>query len=197
MRFTLVTTNKGKVEEFRRIFEQYNLWFRVEYLKTREIQSNDLREIARESVTYAYAILREPVIVEDAGLFIESLKGFPGPYSSYVYKTIGVEGVLKLMDNVRDRSAAFHSVIAFYSPYTGVKIFTGEARGKISYEPRGKSGFGFDPIFIPEEGDGRTFAEMEIDEKNNISHRGKAARKFIEWITSLRSLPPPYVNMME
>jgi len=194
MRFTLVTTNKSKIEEFIDIFKQYNLKYRIELLKTKEIQSTDLKEIAKESVIYAYNILREPVMVEDAGLFIRSLKGFPGPYSSYVYSTVGVIGILRLMNDVTDRSAAFQSVIAFYSPYTGIKFFSGEVNGIISYEPKGLGGFGFDPIFIPEEGDGRTFAEMEIHEKNKISHRGRAAMKFIEWVTSLKS-PLPYVSM--
>ena len=192
MRFTVVTTNKGKLEEFEQLFKQYNLRYRVELLKTKEIQSSDLREIAKESVLYAYNILREPVLVEDAGLFIDSLNGFPGPYSSYVYKTIGVGGLLKLMNNIEERSASFKSVIGFYSPYTGIKFFAGEVRGSISYEPRGVSGFGFDPIFIPDEGDGRTFAEMEVHEKNKISHRGRSSKKFIEWITSLEALPTPY-----
>ncbi len=194
MRFTLVTTNKSKIEEFIDIFKQYNLKYRIELLKTKEIQSTDLKEIAKESVIYAYNILREPVMVEDAGLFIRSLKGFPGPYSSYVYSTVGVIGILRLMSDVTDRSAVFQSVIAFYSPYTGIKLFSGEVNGIISYEPKGLGGFGFDPIFIPEEGDGRTFAEMEIHEKNKISHRGRAAMKFIEWVTSLKS-PLPYVSM--
>lgn len=194
MRFTLVTTNKSKIEEFIDIFKQYNLKYRIELLKTKEIQSTDLKEIAKESVIYAYNILREPVMVEDAGLFIRSLKGFPGPYSSYVYNTVGVIGILRLMSDVTDRAAVFQSVIAFYSPYTGIKFFSGEVNGIISYEPKGLGGFGFDPIFIPEEGDGRTFAEMEIHEKNKISHRGRAAMKFIEWVTSLKS-PLPYVSM--
>lgn len=195
MRFTLVTTNRGKIKEFHQILNQYNLRYRVEYLKTREVQSTDLKEIAKESALYAYNILREPVLVEDAGLFINSLNGFPGPYSSYVYKTIGLRGILKLMNNVEDRSAFFQSVIAFFSPYTGIRLFSGEARGKISYEPRGVGGFGFDPIFIPDEGDGRTFAELEVDEKNKLSHRGKSMRNFIEWITSLKPLPPIYVDL--
>lgn len=195
MRFTLVTTNKGKIEEFQQIFNQYNLKYRVEFLKTKEIQSMDLREIAKESVLHAYHILREPVVVEDAGLFINSLNGFPGPYSSYVYKTIGVDGVLKLMNGIQDRSAFFQSVIAFYSPYTGVRLFSGDVRGRISYEPRGIGGFGFDPIFIPDEGDGRTFAEMGVDEKNKISHRGKSSRKFIEWFSGVKTLLPPHVTV--
>lgn len=195
MRFIIVTTNKEKAREFQEIFQPYNLKYRVEPLRTREIQSIDLKEVAIESALYAYDILREPVMVEDAGLFINMLNGFPGPYSSYVYRTIGVKGVLKLLENFEDRRAKFISVIAFYSPFTNLKIFIGEVEGEIAYEVRGESGFGFDPIFIPLDGDGRTFAEMSIEEKNKISHRGRSARKFAEWISSLRELPPPYVDV--
>lgn len=192
MRFVLVTTNKGKAEEFSQIFREHGLKFRVEPLKTKEIQSTDLSEVAAESALYAYNILREPVLVEDAGLFIDTLNGFPGPYSSYVHKTIGFQGVLKLMEGVEERGARFISAAAFYSPLTELKIFTGEARGVIAREARGTSGFGFDPIFIPSEGDGRTFAEMEVEEKNKLSHRGKTARKFAEWIRGLGEVSPPY-----
>ena len=167
--------------------------FRIEPMETPEIQSEDLREVAERSVLYAYDVLREPVMVEDAGLFIEALNGFPGPFSSYVYKTIGVEGILKLMRGVEDRRAKFVSVIAFYSPITEpVKFFTGEVEGRISEEARGSKGFGFDPIFIPAEGDGRTFGEMDVEEKNKLSHRARAARKFAEWILRIREVPPPY-----
>jgi len=120
------------------------------------------------------------VFVEDAGLFIDALNGFPGPYSSYVYRTIGVEGVLKLVEG-KSRGAAFVSVIALYHPGKGVRVFKGMCRGVIAQHPRGFSGFGFDPIFIPE-GVGKTFAEMREDEKNKLSHRGEAARKLIEWL---------------
>ncbi|MEN2974862.1 MAG: XTP/dITP diphosphatase [Candidatus Caldarchaeales archaeon] len=195
MRFVLVTTNKGKIEEFQTIFREYNLKYRVDLLKTREVQSDDLKEIAAESALYAYSILREPVLVEDSGLFITSLNGFPGPYSSYIYRTLGVRGILKLMEDVKDRSAVFLSVIAFYSPYTELKVFSGEVGGMISSEPRGARWFGFDPIFIPDEGDGETYAEMDIIKKNKISHRGRSARAFAEWLSTLTSLPPPYMDL--
>lgn len=191
MRFVLVTTNEGKVEEFSGLFVEYGFNFRVEPMATPELQENDLRKIARYSVLYAYRVLREPVLVEDAGLFIKALNGFPGPYSSYVYKTLGVDGILKLMEGVRERGAKFESALAFYSPLTELKIFTGTIEGKISEEPRGSKGFGFDPIFIPN-GSNKTFAEMDLEEKNAFSHRAKAARKFAEWFKSLKELPPIY-----
>lgn len=193
LRFVVVTANTGKAEEFQKIFERYGLKFRIEPLTTMEIQSTDLKEVARYRVLHAYEVLREPVMVEDAGLFIEALGGFPGPFSSYVFRTIGIKGILKLMDGVRDRRAQFRSAIAFYSPITGaVKIFTGEVSGWIAMEPRGNKGFGFDPIFVPAEGDGRTFAEMDVEEKNMFSHRARAATKFAEWISKLKEVPPPY-----
>jgi XTP/dITP diphosphohydrolase len=193
IRFVVVTSNPGKAREFENIFSEYKLSFRIEPIKTPEIQAMDLRIIAEESAIYAYDILREPVLVEDAGLFINALNGFPGPFSSYAYKTIGIKGILKLMENVEDRRARFLSVIAFYTPMIGgVKIFTGEVEGYIAMEPRGSGGFGFDPIFIPAEGDGRTFAEQSIEEKNKLSHRARAAKKFAEWILSLKPISPAY-----
>ncbi len=176
----LATSNKGKAEEFRLMFEKAGIELQVENIKTVEIQSDNLEDIAVNSCVHAYSIVRKPTFVEDAGLFIDALKGFPGPYSSYVYKTIGVEGVLKLVKG-RDRGAMFMSVIAFYYPDVGVRVFKGFCKGTLANEPRGTSGFGFDPIFIPE-GDDRTFAEMQQHEKNKLSHRGESARKLIEWI---------------
>ena len=193
IRFVVVTSNLGKAREFESIFSEYGLSFRIEPIKTPEIQAVDLRIIAEQSAIYAYEILREPVLVEDAGLFIDALNGFPGPFSSYVYKAIGIRGILKLMEDVEDRRARFLSVIAFYTPMIGgVKIFTGEVEGYIAREPRGSSGFGFDPIFIPAEGDGKTFAEQSVEEKNKLSHRARAARKFAEWMLSLEPISPAY-----
>ena len=151
-------------------------------VKAIEIQDDSLENIAKASAIDAAEKCRLPIIVEDAGLFINALNGFPGPYSSYVNRTIGVEGILKLMKNIEDRSAYFLSAVTFYDPASGeLKIFRGKVDGKIAEEARGESGFGFDPIFIPIEGDGRTFAEMGAEGKNKFSHRARALRKFAEW----------------
>lgn len=150
-------------------------------VKTMEIQDDDIERIAMVS---ALSIVREvnlPIIVEDAGLFIEALNGFPGPYSSYVYRTIGVNGILKLMSNVENRRAYFKSAVAFCDPGGELKCFQGVVYGKIAREARGSGGFGFDPIFKPDEEPTRTFSEMSIEEKNKFSHRAKALRKFAEW----------------
>lgn len=143
-----------------------------------EVQSDSLEEVVIKSAMLAYLVLNKPVLVEDAGLFIEALNGFPGPYSSYVYRTIGIRGILKLMEGVEDRGAYFKSAAAIAFD-KGVFVATGVVRGLITREPRGDRGFGFDPIFVPD-GETRTFAEMSTEEKNRFSHRAMSTRKVLE-----------------
>ncbi|MEM2192168.1 MAG: RdgB/HAM1 family non-canonical purine NTP pyrophosphatase, partial [Candidatus Hadarchaeales archaeon] len=145
-----------------------------------EIQSNSLAEIAKFSAKHAFSILHSPCFVEDAGIFISALNGFPGPYSKFVFMTIGNAGVLKLLEGTKNRDAKFISAVG-YCDGSEPKVFLGSVAGKISRKPRGTSGFGFDPIFIPEGGDGKTFGEMSVEEKNAFSHRAKAVEAFLKW----------------
>jgi XTP/dITP diphosphohydrolase len=166
------------------VLAEYKIALGMLRVKTAEIQSDSLNEIAQRSAMDAFRRCRLPVIVEDAGLFIEALKGFPGPYAAYVYKKIGNAGLLKLMENVENRKAKFQSTIAYYDGHLEASTsFEGEAAGEITKEERkrnGKSGFGFDPIFQPC-GSAKAFAEMTVEEKNGYSHRARAVRKFAEW----------------
>jgi XTP/dITP diphosphohydrolase len=179
------TGNVNKFNEARRILGGYGVAVGMLKLKGDEIQSDSLQEIAEKSVLNAYRKSGMPIFVEDAGLFIDSLTGFPGPYAAYVYKTIHNSGILKLMENVKDRSATFRSVISYCDDKTVCQSvsFQGESRGEITTTERkaqGKSGFGFDPIFQPA-GSTKTFAEMIIAEKNGYSHRADAIHKFAKW----------------
>ena len=179
-----VTSNVHKFNEARQVFSEYKVATAMLKIKAVEIQDDNLENIAKASAIDAVKTCGLPIIVEDAGLFIEALNGFPGPYSSYVYRTIGTIGILKLMKNVDKRDAYFQSVVAFSSPEEAPKCFHGKAKGKISLEERGSLGFGFDPIFEPSGGGNRTFAEMTTNEKNEHSHRAGALRKFAKWYTS-------------
>jgi len=185
------TNNVNKFNEARVLLAKYGISMGMLRVKNLEIQSDDLEEIAKASVLEAFKNCRLPLIVEDAGLFIKALNGFPGPYASYVYKTIGNEGVLKLLKGKEERRAKFQSVIAYLSEeFSSPKCFKGEALGEITKEKREgdrKSGFGFDPIFKPLNSS-KTFAEMSIEEKNLYSHRAKALRRFAEWYKSLEKL---------
>lgn len=178
------TDNIHKFDEARKVLVEYRIAVGMLRTKAVEIQSDNLEEIAKTSVVDAFKRCNLPLIVEDAGLFIGALDGFPGPYSAYAYKTVGNKGLLKLMESIKNRKARFHSVIAYYSAELKSPIcFKGEALGEITKEERrGKceSGFGFDPIFKPANGQ-RTFGEMTIMEKNKYSHRAKALRRFAEW----------------
>jgi len=182
LKVVFVTKNRHKFMEAKAIAESMGITLVQCRLKKVEIQSYDLREIALFSSRYVRSKLKDSTyLVEDAGLFVSYLNGFPGPYSSYVYKTIGCEGILKLLEGVDDREAVFKSVVVLYGPLLGEKIFEGETKGIIANSMRGERGFGFDPIFIPE-GLKSTYAELTLDEKNQVSHRAKAIKKALNFI---------------
>ncbi len=180
----LATNNIHKFNESRMVLSKYKIAVGMLRVKTAEIQSDKLREIAETSAIDAFRKCNLPLIVEDAGLFIEALRGFPGPFAAYTYRTLGNAGVLKLMENVPNRKAKFQSAIAYYDDQLNAPtLFEGEAEGEITTEEHkgdGQSGFGFDPIFQPL-GKTNTFAEMTTEEKNSFSHRAKAINKFAEW----------------
>lgn len=174
-----VTSNKGKFAEAREIFgdiEQKNIGYT-------EIQADTLEEVAAYGMLEVAAKLEGPVMIEDAGLFVDALRGFPGVYSAYVQKSIGNAGILKLMEGVENRNAHFKSVVAYIEPGMKPAFFTGEVHGQIGFEERGKKGFGYDPIFYV--GD-VSLGEMEIAEKNRISHRAVSMMALKEWLEGRR-----------
>lgn len=178
------TDNINKFNEARDVLREHNIAVAMLRVKGSEIQNDSLQEIAQESVVDAFGKCHLPVIVEDAGLFIEALNGFPGPYAAYVYRTIGNQGLLRLVRHVKNRKARFESAVAYLSTeLESPTCFKGEVVGTIT-EPQAKEnekhGFGFDPIFKPTDSK-KTFAEMSVAEKNMYSHRAKALRGFAEW----------------
>ncbi|MEM0383768.1 MAG: XTP/dITP diphosphatase [Candidatus Caldarchaeum sp.] len=181
---TFVTSNKGKAKEVDKIFREHGLVLEVFYGETLEIQSDNLKSISVFRAVQAYSLLKRPVFVEDSGLFINKLKGFPGPYSSYVHRTVGVEGLLKILEHERNRLAVFRSVVCYFDG-VDLKIFEGRCHGSIAAEPSGVGGFGFDPVFIPR-GRRETFASMSVDEKNRLSHRSASVRRLCRWLYKVR-----------
>jgi XTP/dITP diphosphohydrolase len=182
------TGNIHKFHEARSILTGVDIAVGMLRMKDTEIQSDSLAEIAQTSARYVFNRCGLPVIVEDAGLFVDALKGFPGPYAAYVYKTVGNKGLLKLMEGAENRKARFKSAIAYCEGEKKPVVFEGEEEGEITVAERvgnGKSGFGFDPVFKPNRS-AKTFAEMTPEEKNCFSHRAKAVRKFAEWYKKLQ-----------
>lgn len=177
------TGNKGKFAEATHIAKVFGITLKQMKTEKIEIQSDELEDIASFAAKRVSETTRRSVVAEDAGLFVNNLQGFPGPYSAYVFKTIGTDGVLNLLKGARDRSASFRAVVSFARPRRPPVCFSGEVKGIITRKPRGSLGFGFDPIFVPMQADGRTFAEMNTLEKNLLSHRAKAFVKFFTWLS--------------
>ncbi len=172
---TVITTNDGKFREFTDALSVSDI--RIQRLNARypEIQADSLEEVVVFGMQWLNGKADPPFVIDDSGLFIEGLKGFPGVYSSHAYRTVGNDGILKLMEGISDRKAVFMTVIGLFSNGKA-RTFKGACHGNIAYAARGNGGFGFDPIFCPA-GSSRTFAEFSVSEKNEISHRGIALRK--------------------
>ena len=170
-----VSSNRNKFIEAKNITSKFGLKLKFFKSNLQEIQANTLEEIARHKAIQAFSLCSKPVIVEDAGLFITSLNGFPGPYSSFVFDTIGNKGVLKLVS--ARRGAVFRSTIAYCTGNDDVHLFSADVNGRISKKEQGKK-WGFDPIFIPS-GKHETYSQLE--DKNKISHRYLALEKFASW----------------
>jgi len=179
MRLAFITSNPGKVEEARKYFEPLGVEVYQLRFSYPEVQADTLEEVAEYGVKWLAEKIRGPFFLDDSGLFVEALNGFPGVYSAYVYKTLGCAGILKLLEGETNRRAYFKSVVAYWDGE--LHLFTGRVDGEITTEPRGSGGFGFDPIFKPD-GFDQTFAEMTTEEKNEISHRGRALRAFAQWL---------------
>jgi XTP/dITP diphosphohydrolase len=177
------SSNINKYNEINHLVSARKNSFEVTFrmMELKEIQSDSLLEVAENKVLQAFRINKKEIFVEDDGLFIEVLKDFPGVYSSYVNKTIGNVGILDLLGNKVNRNASFKSIIAFHDG-NKIELFTGEIKGKIGFELT-TGGWGFDPIFIPENSD-LTFGQMDMKTKNQISHRKVALDRFLKWYQS-------------
>ncbi len=189
-----VTTNEGKLTEAQSYLETPIEQGDYDYT---EIQADEPTPIAVDGARKAFKHFETPVLVDDAGLYIQGVGGFPGPYSAFVEETIGIEAVADLAITADARQAAFRSVIGYATtesvptPDAGtvhavgdgltVVTFEGRVEGRI-VRPRGDGGFGYDPIF---EYEGQTLAERSTAAKNAISHRGRALEQLAEWYNSL------------
>lgn len=176
MKLTIVTSNANKAVEVAAFFGGIIEVTHIS-LDIPEHRSDDVGEIAKGKAQYAYEHLRTPLIVDDTSFSIDALNGFPGPYAAYVLHTIGNTGILKLMDGVKNKAAHFTTAIAF-ADESGIHVFTGTIHGKVISTPRGNNGFGYDPIV---DINGKTLAEMSLEEKSVISHRALALSKFRNW----------------
>ena len=179
-----MTTNVGKFKEISALMRERGV--QLEHLRTPypEIQAESLEITIIPGLQWLLEKYEKPLMIDDSGLFVESLKGFPGVYSSYVFKTVGCDGILNLMRGISDRRARFECCIGFIAPGKDPFIAKGVSKGTIALARAGTSGFGYDPIFIPE-GSDKTYAQIEVNEKNKTSHRGRAVEVFLRELPKL------------
>jgi len=177
-----LTGNRHKFQEVRTFIQSTGLKSKLQQLSIplEEIQSDSLEEVAIHKVRNAADKVSGDYFVEDAGFFVDFLNGFPGVFSSYVQKMIGNAGILQLMEGINNRKAHFRSVIALKLEGK-IHTFIGEVTGTVSQKIKGTKGFGFDPIFIPDNYK-NTFAQISMEEKNTLSHRIKALRQMCEFL---------------
>ncbi|WP_425074104.1 RdgB/HAM1 family non-canonical purine NTP pyrophosphatase [Sagittula sp. S175] len=168
----VITGNKGKAAE---LSAMLGCELECHKLDLPEIQSLDVAEVAREKAAAAYALVGAPVIVDDTGMSLDAMGGFPGALVAWMLDATGNDGVLKLLAGEDNRAATVTTALG-YADENGVQVFVGAVEGTIPTEERGTDGFGYDPIFIPA-GHEATFAEMDADTKNSLSMRKRAADK--------------------
>lgn len=179
---TFVTGNPGKVAELAAQLAPRGLRVVQDKRGYPEIQAGTLREVAEAGARHLLdGGLKPPFLLEDSGLFVSALRGFPGVYSRNALDTIGIPGLLRLLQGVEAemRTAAFQACLLYVDRTGRLHAFEGSCPGRIADRAEGAGGFGFDPVFVPR-GDHRTFAAMPAADKAAVSHRGRAVATFLE-----------------
>ncbi len=180
MTIQFITTNAGKFAEVSAQCTAANVKLVHADRSYPEIQTDRLEKVLKYAATGLDDEVKGDYLIDDSGLFIEALGSFPGVYSAFVQKKLGNRGILKLMAGEKYRAAHFETVLLLRRGDEH-EVFRGECAGTIAEAERGRGGFGYDPIFIPE-GETRTFGEMTVPEKNKVSHRARAVGALLAYV---------------
>jgi XTP/dITP diphosphohydrolase len=184
MKISFITTNKGKFEEVQSLFREYGI--EVEWIKRKYDEDNDdtVEDTAKKASRKLADELKSPIVLEDTGLFFEAYNGFPGPAPKFVFKTLGYEGIFRLLEGT-SRKAYFETYAAYCEPGQEPIIFSGKMEGEITEKifnvDKDFDAMPYDRIFIPD-GKDVTISDMTMDEKNKLSQRSIAFRKLGEYL---------------
>lgn len=165
--FVLISGNEQKILEFRVVFKGSGIQFDVLRAEKPELRSDDPCEIVKVAAKTFAEKLRKAVVVEDSGLFIDALKGFPGTCTKYVHERIGNNGILRLMKGAKNRRCWYKSAVGYCEPGKEPVCFLGSEEGRIAGKEKGKGGWGQDPIFTPK-GKSRTYGELRKKDDVNL-----------------------------
>ncbi|MDU0369235.1 RdgB/HAM1 family non-canonical purine NTP pyrophosphatase [Hymenobacter endophyticus] len=190
MRLCFASNNAHKLDEIRpllpatvELLSLADIGCEVELPETQDTLEGN----ARQKAQYVWDHFGVACFADDTGLEVTALGGEPGVYSARYAgpQRLSEDNVRKLLQELQgqpDRSARFRTVVALVLPGNEVHEFAGTVEGHITEAPQGTDGFGYDPIFQPAEGDGRTFAQMTLAEKNTISHRSRAVQGLVGFL---------------
>lgn len=171
----LVTGNRGKLVEARRLG---GVEMPSAVVDLPELQSLDIQEVLRAKAREAFRLIGQPLIVDETGLELAALNGFPGVLVKWMLESVGAEGIARTAHRLGDTKAIARCALLYFDGTREI-LATGTTTGQLIDPPRGDAGFGWDPIFQPE-GVEETFAELSGPDKDRLSHRGQAWRNLIE-----------------
>jgi len=184
----LATNNKDKIKELKEYFSGYTVDFiTLEDIKLKLSVHETGKTFLENAMIKAKAVAKhvnKTVVADDSGLQIDALRGFPGVYSArWMYPHPQEEKnkeIIRLMQPHKSRKAQFTCALVIHYPHKEMRFFVGTTTGKITKECVDSSnGFGYDPLFFSDELE-KTFGEASIEEKNKVSHRGRAAEKLLQ-----------------
>jgi inosine triphosphate pyrophosphatase len=182
-----VTGNSSKLAEARRLAAVAGQMLEAIAVDLPEIQSLDMEEVLRAKAWHAWQSVQQAVVVEETGLELSALNGFPGPLVKWMLEAVGAEGIARTALALGDPRAKAVCLLMWTDGQRTV-LARGETAGDLVLPPRGPNGFGWDPVFRPE-GKIRTYGELPDDEKDRVGHRGRAWRDLLAKLqeTSLSS----------
>jgi len=189
LRLLFASQNRHKIEEIKPLLPssiELQSLTEVNYFDEIPETSPTLAGNALQKAQFIFNKFQMPCFADDTGLEIDALDGRPGVYSArYAGENKSaddnIQKILGELQGIENRSAAFKTVIALVGLTDKPLLFEGIVKGSITNDKQGAKGFGYDPVFMPE-GYSITFAQMSLDEKNKLSHRSKAVKKFAEWL---------------
>jgi len=186
VRLVLATRNEHKLREFRALLDPHELVPLPDEVELPPETGETFEDNARVKAEAAASATAMPAVADDSGIQAAALDGRPGVRSAR-YAGEGAsdeENLAKLLKEVPDgdRRVSYVCALAYAEPGAETRVFTERCQGELAKEPRGDGGFGYDPAFVPvDRDDGRTMAELSVAEKDAVSHRGRAARAFLDW----------------
>jgi XTP/dITP diphosphohydrolase len=195
MDLVLSTRNAHKLREFEALVAPHRLIPLPDDVELPPETGTTFEENARDKAVAAARATGKPAIADDSGIAAAALDGRPGVYSAryageHATDEENLQKLLREVPDEGDRRVAYVCALAYAEPEGFTHVLEARCEGTLAAEPRGTGGFGYDPAFLPaDRDDGRTMAELSVEEKDAISHRGRAARAFLDWLSQHRGTP--------